>query len=192
MPCDEIDLGSDVVDECNFPPAGTQPVAIFWNYKDIESYVYGTNGEIEDVVLKDGKFAYKYTGLAQAFTNSQDFQRSETTGRGQWKHKAKVVIYERTQIQKNNIQHWGNARVTGALFLNGLDIDSIVLIGKEVGVQLVAGEIHNSQANDGFFILNIATPDGDIENESGPMPSIYDGDSIASTTEMLEALLPSS
>jgi len=187
--CSDIELGSEV--DCDLiPPAGTRPVAILWNRDDVESYEE-TDGVITDVVLKAGKFAYKFTGLAQAFKSSQDFQRSATTGRGQWKHKGTIVIYERTQEQKNNLKKFGNSRVAGAFFLVGEDDDSIVLAGKEVGIELVAGEIQNAQANDGFFILNLSTPDGDIENESGPMPSIFDTDQ-ETTEAMLNALLAGS
>jgi hypothetical protein len=192
--CSEITMGSTTVDDdCDLiPPAGTEPVAILWNTKDVESYVYGTDGQIEDVILKAGKFAYKFTGFDQAFPNSEDFQRSATTGRGQWKHKPTIVIYDRTQLQKNNVKSFGNSRVSGALFMKGTDNDSILLAGKDVGMQLVAGTIRSSIANDGFFVLPLSTPDGDIENESGPMPSIYDGVSIESTTAMLEALVAAS
>jgi len=192
--CSDIDRSSTTVDDdCDLiPSAGTEPVAILWNTKDVDSYVYGADGEIEDVILNEGKFAYKYTGFDQAFPNSEDFQRSATTGRGQWKHKPTIVVYERTQLIKNTVKKFGNARVSGALFMKGTDNDSILLAGKDVGMQLVAGTIRASNANDGFFVMPLSTPDGDIENESGPMPSIYDGVSIASTTAMLEALVAAS
>lgn len=189
MACGEIALGS-AADCENLPSGGTRARAIVFNYEDIESYTEA-DGVITDINLKEGKFGYEFTGLGNSFQKSEDFSRSASTGIGRFKHKHSIIIYERTQEQKDNIKSIGNGRFVVALFNRGDDADSIELAGKDVGVELQPGEIRNAYANDSFFVLTFATPEGEIENESAPMQSIFDTDQ-ETTIAMLEALLPTS
>lgn len=189
MACGEITLGS-TADCDNLPAAGTRARAIIFNYDDIESYTE-SNGVITDITLAAGKYGYEFTGLGNSFKTSADFARSANTGVGRYKHKASIVIYERTQEQKDNIKSMGNGRFVVALFLNGSDADSVVLLGKQVGVEVAAGTIYDAFANDGFFVLNMGTPEGEIENETALPQSIWDTN-YTTTEAMLEALLPTS
>lgn len=189
MACGEITMGS-AADCENLPAGGTRARAILFNYDDIDSYVE-VNGVITDINLKAGKFGYEFTGLGNSFQKSEDFARSASTGLGRFKHKSSIIIYERTQEQKDNIKSMGNGRFVAVLFNRGTDNDSIELAGKDVGLELVAGEIRNAYANDSFFVLNMATPEGDIENETAPMQSVFITDRDT-TIAMLEALLPTS
>ena len=181
-------MGSDP-DLCNPPAGGTRARAILFNYDDIDDYTEA-NGKITAINLKAGKSGYEFVGLAQSFLLSQDFQRSSTTGIGRYKHKHTLLIYERTQAQKDNIKNLGNGRFVAALFNRGQDADAIVLAGKDVGLELQAGEIQNAYANEGFFTLNMATPEGDTENESALMQSF--GPDYDTVETMLEALLDAS
>jgi len=117
--------------------------------------------------------------------------RSATTGLANYKHFNTVVIYERTQEQKDNIAELANAKVVAVLFNNGLDDDSIEIAGKNVGMQLAPGTIRDMFANDGLFVLALATPEGEIENETAPMQTVFIT-SRAATIAMLEATLPGS
>jgi len=186
MACGEITLGS-LVDCTNLPAAGTRAVAYVINYDDVESYTEASD-KITAINLASGKFAYKFTGLGNSFKSSVDFARSANTGLGHYKHKESMIIYERTQAQKDNIKEIGNGRFVVALLLNGVDTDSIILLGKDVGIQLSAGEIWNAFANEGLFVLNLATPEGETENEQALPQSIY-VTSRAATIAMLDALL---
>lgn len=187
--CGAITIGSAA--DCEALPAqGTRARVVLFNFDDIEEYTEA-GGKITDIVLKDGKFGYLFTGLGQSFKKSEDFSRSATTGLGRYKHKHTLVIYERTQEQKDNIKALGNGRFVAVLFNKGEDSDSIELAGKSVGLELQAGEIRNAHANDAFFVLNMATPEGEVENESAPMQSIWDTDQ-ETTEAMIDALLPAS
>jgi len=189
MACGQITLGSEA--DCdNLPAAGTRAKAYVINYDDVESYTE-SNGVITDINLKSGKYAYLFTGLGNSFKASVDFARSANTGVGRYKHKNSIVVYERTQAQKDNVVQIGNGRFVVVLFYNGTDDDSIVLIGKNVGVELQAGTILDAFGNDGFFVLNFSTPEGEIENEVELPQSVFD--TSRSTTEaMLDGLLAAS
>ena len=189
MACGEIDLGSEV-DCTNLPAAGTRARAIVFNYDDIASYTE-VGGVITAITLNAGKYGYEFTGLGNSFKGSNDFARSANTGVGRYKHKASLVIYERTQEQKDSVKNIGNGRFVVAWFLNGSDSSSIILLGRQVGIELQAGTIWDYFANDGFFVLNFGTPEGEIENETALPQNIWIT-SYAATETMLEALLPAS
>lgn len=189
MACGEISLGS-VVDCTALPAGGTRARAIVFNYDDIESYTE-SNGVITDINLKAGKFGYEFTGLGNSFKKAENFNRSASTGLGSYKHSCSIIIYERTQEQKDNVASMGNGRFVVAMFNRGTDADAIELLGKDVGVEMQPGTIRDAYANDGFFVLSFATPEGEIENESNPAQTIFDT-SYANTVSILEALLPTS
>lgn len=190
----KFDCGSitdgDSVDCENLPAGGTRAKAIVFNYDEVDEIVKDVNGVVTDIQLVPGAFGYLYEGLANAFQKSEDFARSQTTGLGRYKHKHSIIIYKRTQAIKEQVKKFGNGRFIVALFNRGEDDDAIELAGEDVGVQLSAGEIRNAYANDSFFVLNMATPEGEVENESAPMRSI--GPTYADGLAMLEALLPAS
>jgi len=188
--CGSITSGSSADCE-NLPAGGTRARAIVFNYDEVDEITKDENGVVTDITLVGGAFGYEFTGLGNSFQKSEDFARSATTGLGQYKHKHSIIIYSRTQAIKEQVKKFGNGRFIAVLFNRGEDADAIELAGENVGVQLVAGEIRNAYANDSFFVLNFATPEGEIENETQPMPSVFDTD-YATTVAMLEALLPTS
>jgi len=188
--CGSITEGSSADCE-NLPAGGTRARAIVFNYDEVDSITKDVNGVVTDITLVAGAYGYEFVGLGNSFQKSEDFARSATTGLGQYKHKHSIIIYSRTQAVKEQVKKFGNGRFICALFNRGEDADAIELAGENVGVQLVAGEIRNAYANDSFFVLNFATPEGEIENETQPMPSIFDTD-YTTTVAMLEALLPTS
>jgi len=188
--CGSITSGASADCE-NLPAGGTHARAIVFNYDQVDEITKDVNGVVTEITLVDGAFGYEFEGLGNSFQKSEDFARSATTGIGQYKHKHSIIIYSRTQAIKEQVKKFGNGRFIAVLFNRGEDADSIELAGENVGVQLVAGEIRNAYANDSFFVLNFATPEGDIENETAPMVSVFDTDN-ATTVAMLEALLPTS
>jgi hypothetical protein len=189
LDCSSITGGSGVDCE-NLPAGGTRAKTILFNYDEVDEVVKDENGVITDIQLVPGAFGYLFEGLANSFLKSEDFARSATTGLGQYKHKNSLIIYQRTQEIKNEIKKLGNGRFMAAVFNRGEDADAIELHGENVGVQLAAGEIRNAYANDSFFVLNMATPEGETENEVAPASSI--GPTYAEGLAMLEALLPTS
>lgn len=188
--CGSITEGSSADCE-NLPAGGTRARAIVFNYDEVAEITKDENGVITAIELIDGAFGYEFTGLGNSFQKSEDFSRSTTTGIGRFKHKNSIIIYKRTQAVKEQVKKFGNGRFMVVLFNRGEDNDAIELAGEDVGVELQAGEIRNAYANDSFFVLNMATPEGEIENESAPMRSVFITSNEA-TIAMLEALLPTS
>lgn len=189
MACGEITLGS-AADCDNLPAGGTRAKAVVFNYDDIESYTEAS-GKITDITLKAGKFGYEFTGLGNSFKKAENFNRSASTGLGTYKHSLSIIIYERTQEQKDNIDSLKNGRFVVVMFNRGDDADSIELYGKQVGVELQAGTVRDAYANDGLFVLSFATPEGDVENEKELPQSVWDTD-YATTEAMIDALLATS
>jgi hypothetical protein len=187
MACGQITLGSEA--DCAVPAAGTRAKAYVMNYDDIDSYTEA-GGFITDITMKAGKYAYLFTGLGNSFKLSVDFARSANTGVGRYKHKHSIVIYNRTQAQKDNIASMGNGRFVVVVQFNGpsTDEDQYVLLGKNTGVELTAGSILDAFSNDGFFVLNMSTPEGDIENEVELPQSVWITNRTA-TEAMLESNL---
>lgn len=184
--CGIIETGS-AADCENLPAGGTRARAIAFNYDEVLEITKDGDGKVTGITLVDGAVGHEFTGLAQSFKKSEDFSRSQNTGLGRYKHKHTLVIYERTQAQKNNIAKLGNGRFIVALFNRGDDADAVELAGEDVGVELQAGEIRNAHVNEGFFVLNMATPEGDTENETAPMRTV--GTSYDNAVTLLEALL---
>jgi hypothetical protein len=190
MACGDIDEGHEA--DCNdLPAGGTRAIDYVFNYDDVLELEKDVNGRITNIVLKEGKFGYKFTGLGNSFQKGEDFARAATTGIANFKHKGSLIIYSRAQEMKNLVTKLGNGRFVIVQLNRGDDDDSIELAGEEVGVELVAGEIRNAYANGGFFVLNWATPEGDTENELAPMRTVFDT-SREETITMLEALTPGS
>lgn len=183
--CAEIGLGGSFV--CPPPSGGTRATIVLYDIDNIEGYTE-VSGKITAIDVAAGKYGYKFSGGGSAFKNSEVVGRSATTGMATYKHSITFVLYERTQAVKDNLAAIANGRFVAVLFLNGLDADSIVLAGKNVGLELAPGTIRDAFVNDGLFVLNLKTPDGDTENEIAPMQSVYVTDRAA-TIAMIDATL---
>lgn len=184
MACGEIDRGSEADCE-NIPAAGTEAEAVLYNFDDWLPPTV-VNGKITQINLRDGAEGYRFKGLANAFLKSEDFARSASTGLGRFKHKNTIVVYERTQEVKDMLNTMVNGRFVEVLYNRGTDEDSIEVSGQDVGVEVQAGEIRNAYANDGFFVVNLATPEGEIENETKLPQSVWITDK-ETTLAMIDA-----
>jgi hypothetical protein len=187
MACGEIALGHEV--DCDvLPTPGTRPEVYVYNYDDLDAPTV-VSGKITAINMKATKVGYKVVGLESCVKKSEDFGRSAVSGLGQYKHKAGLVIYSRTQAIKDGlIKKFGNGRFVFVLKNRGSDADSFEMAGRDVGLRLVPGTIRDQYANDGLFVLSFATPEGEIENENDPMQSVWITD-YAATLAMLEATL---
>lgn len=189
MACGEIDDGSDVINEdgCELPPGGTVPRVLVANKNDIDSYVE-VDGVVTDIVMNAGKFFYPFTGFRNDAKKSEEVIKPEI-GAPQFKHNAGWVIYERTQEQKNNIEQLVRGTFVLVIENNGQDNNSFEIVGKKVGVEIVAGPIRNAHENGGFFVLSFSTPDDQGILEPKLPQTVLDTD-YSTTLAMLNGLLP--
>lgn len=190
MACDVITVGASAV--CPPPPSGTRPRFGVINFDDLDPdnpFTEDSNGRITDINLRAGKVMYQFTGFRNDMKKSEEVV-DPGVGPFQFKHNAGLIVYERTQVQKKNLEGAVKSRVIIISELKGRDADSYEVVGLRVGLMMNVGEIRNAHANGGFFILSLSTPTGDNEYESRLPQSL--GTDYANASDMFDALLSGS
>lgn len=160
--CSNIDVGSSA-DCANLPAGGTRARLILVNFDDIIDWD-DTNGKITQVSMLPGTKGYEFTGFRNDVKKTDEVV-DPGIGIMQVKQGLTWVIYERTQAQKNNIERLFRGRVVAFAENKGKDADAFEVLGKDVGLGIVPGPIRNSHENGGFFVINMATPDGEFEGK---------------------------
>lgn len=164
MGCSTIDRGSSA-DCANLPAGGTNARVIVANFADITGWTESTLDErITGFTMTSGTMAYEFTGFRNDVKKSEEVV-NPGIGINQFKHNAGWVIYERTQAQKNNIEKLSRGKFVLFIENKGKDADAWEVIGKDVGVEIVAGPIRNAHENGGFFVLNFSTAEGEFEGK---------------------------
>jgi len=189
MSCGTIDTGSAADCEA-LPIGGTRARILVMNYEDIEGYTETADGTITAIDLVTGAFAYEFTGFRNDVKKSEEVIKPDV-GIPKFKHLVGWVIYERTQIQKNNVENLARGPFVVIVENKGKDSTSFEVVGKGVGVQIVAGPIRNAHENGGFFVLNFATADDEGELEP-KLPQTLLVTDYATTLAYINSLLPAS
>jgi hypothetical protein len=193
MACGAIDRGSQA--DCdNIPEGGTRARLIVMNYDDIESMTEDADGNVTDIVLAPGAFAYEFLGFRNDVKKSEEVIKPEV-GIPKFKHNLGWVIYENTQVQKNNVENIARGRFTAIAENKGKDSNVFEVVGKGVGLEIVAGPIRNAHENGGFFVLSVSTPDDQGELESKLPQTLQvagSGTIYQSNLAFIETLLPAS
>lgn len=187
MACGTITRGS-VIDECDdIPPGGTRARLLLANIDEIVSYT-----ESDDVITAitfDGSAGfYEFTGFRNDVKKSEEVIKPEI-GIPKFKHNVGWVIYENTQVQKNNIENIVRGRFVAVVENKGKDETSFEVVGKEVGLEIVAGPIRNAHENGGFFVLSLSTPDDQGELEGKLPQTLFVSPDYAATLAYLETLV---
>jgi hypothetical protein len=159
-----ITIGSDLEECDDLPPSGTRARLILINYKDITRMYVNDEGKIVSIGMNSGTVGYEFNGFRSDVKKSEEVvKRSQSNKR--FKHNVGFVIYDRTQIQKSNIRNVIRGRFVAIVENKGQEDDSIEVLGKECGLEIVGGVIRDAHEDGGFFIINLATPDNGIEFE---------------------------
>jgi hypothetical protein len=192
--CGAIDRGSQA--DCdNIPEGGTRARLILFNYDDIESYTEDADGNITDIVLVPGATGYEFLGFRNDVKKSEEVIKPEV-GIPKFKHNLGWVIYENTQVQKNNVENIARGRFTAVAENKGKDANVFEVVGKGVGLEIVAGPIRNAHENGGFFVLSVSTPDDQGELESKLPQTLQapagSGTIYQANLALIESLLPAS
>lgn len=186
MSCGTITIGSEA--DCdNIPNAGTRARLVAFNYDEVEEYTEDEDGVITAIKLKEGTTGYSFTGFRNDVKKSEEVVKPDV-GIPKFKHNVGWVIYERTQAQKNNVEALSRGRFVAIVENKGKDNDAFEIVGKGVGVEIVAGPIRNAHENGGFFVLSLATPDdlGELENK---LPQSLFTTDYATTLAYVDSLL---
>jgi len=188
MACGSITRGS-VIEECaDIPPGGTRARLLLANLDEVESYTEDVNGQITAITMIADATFYEFTGFRNDVKKSEEVIKPEI-GIPKFKHNVGWVIYENTQIQKNNIENIVRGRFVAVVENKGKDENSFEVVGKDVGLEIVAGPIRNAHENGGFFVIALSTPDDQGELE-GELPKTLIVTDYAATLAYLETLLP--
>jgi len=181
-----ISMGSEIVECDDLPQSGTRDRIVLINFADVTKIYTNDDGKIVEILLKsstsggieldaelDAEFGsdtvvygsgYVFTGFRNDVKKSDEVVKREKSNK-RFKHNVGFVIYDLTQAQKNNIRNLVRGRVLAIVENKGRDADSIEVLGKECGLQIVGGPIRNAHEDGGFFIINLATPDNGVELE---------------------------
>ena len=188
MACGSITRGS-VIEECaDIPPGGTRARLLLANLDEVESYTEDGDGQITAITMIDDATFYEFTGFRNDVKKSEEVIKPEI-GIPKFKHNVGWVIYENTQVQKNNIENIVRGRFVAVVENKGKDENSFEVVGKDVGLEIVAGPIRNAHENGGFFVIALSTPDDQGELE-GELPKTLIVTDYAGTLTYLEGLLP--
>ena len=188
MACGSITRGSTIEECADIPPGGTRARLLLANIDEIESYTEDVDGQITAITMVDDATFYEFTGFRNDVKKSEEVIKPEI-GIPKFKHNVGWVIYENTQIQKNNIENIVRGRFVAIVENKGKDVNSFEVVGKDVGLEIVAGPIRNAHENGGFFVLSLSTPDDQGELE-GELPKTLIVTDYAATLAYLEGLLP--
>lgn len=191
--CGSITRGSSA--DCdNIPASGTRARLLLANYDQVEQLEEDADGNIIDIVLAAGAYLYEFLGFRNDVKKSEEVIKPDV-GIPKFKHLVGFVVYENTQVQKNNVENIARGRFIAFVENKGKDANVFEVVGKEVGVEIVAGAIRNAYENGGFFVINLATPDDQGELESKLPQTLAlpgSGSQYQNNLEGLAALLPAS
>jgi hypothetical protein len=192
MACGSITRGSEA--DCdNIPEGGTRARLILFNYDEVLRYEQDTDGNITDIELTAGAYGYEFLGFRNDVKKSEDVLKPDV-GIPKFKHTIGFVVYENTQIQKNNVENLARGRFVAIVENKGKDENVMEVVGKGVGLEIVAGPIRNAHENGGFFVLNLSTPDDQNETESRLPQTLQiatSGDVYAANLAFIESVLGS-
>lgn len=185
MSCGTITMGSSV-EECDeLAPSGTRARLILINFADVVRIYTNDDQKIVNIVLRsditggialdaelDAAFsegaisagAFEFTGFRNDVKKSDEVVSMELAKK-RFRHAVSFVIYEVGQLQKTNIKNLARGRFLAIVENKGQTEDSIEVLGRECGLEIVGGRIRDAHETSGFFQIKLATPDNGIEYE---------------------------
>lgn len=134
-------------------PAGTRSRLILINYDQVR-VIYTVNGKITSVILTPGATAYEFTGFRSDVGKSEEVY--DTGYKKRFIHTCSFVVYDVSQVQKNNLKALARGRVMAIVESKGRSDDSIELLGRECGLEIAQGQIR--EQTDNLFTISLATP----------------------------------
>jgi len=164
MGCGTITIGSDP--NCTTPlKAGTRPRLLLANYSDIVSVTLSaaTPNLITAITFASNTVFHVFNGFKQDVKPTQEII-APSNGANQLKHNLNFVVYEISQLQKNNLQRLIKSEGLVAICENkGKDANSFEVYGLGSGMQIVPGVARDTNANGGGYIISLATLEGEFE-----------------------------
>lgn len=163
MSCGRITIGSEPGCD-DLPDAGTRARLILCNWSDVERIYTNDEGKIVNIILRIGKYGHEFLGFRSDVQKSDEVVRREQS-KQRFTHAVSFVVYQQDQIQKTNLVNLVKGRFLAIVENKGKEVDSIEVLGRECGLQIVAGQIRNAYESGGMFTIGLATPDNGVEFE---------------------------
>lgn len=163
MSCGTITIGSSP--SCTDPlKSGTIPRLYLFNYDDVVSVTESatTPNLITAITLASNTVAHVFEGYKQDVKPTQEVI-APGNGANQLKHGLGFIVYEITQLQKNNLQKVIKGRFIAAVENKGKENEAFEVYGLGSGMEIVPGVARDSYANGGGYIIQLATPENEFE-----------------------------
>lgn len=155
MSCGLITSGGQ--NDCDeFAQGGTRARLIVLNYSDVLFIYENSEGIITSIVLKPGASGYEFLGFRDDMKKSDEVVKG---GKTRFRHNLGFVIYEIDQLQKNNIKKFAKGRFLAIIENKGETANSIEVLGKNVGLSIVAGLVRDAYAGN-VYTISLSTPEG--------------------------------
>lgn len=166
MGCGSIDRGS--VLSCKTPLVGGiggDSRLVLYNFNEVSfTESSSTPNLYTAITLSSGASGYQFQGYKLSLKPSVDIVLG-ANGQNLFKHRTAFVIFENTQLQKNNIQTLKDGRYVALYENNGKNNDSFELMGVNVGLEVKPQKIRDLQADGAAYMLLLETPDTELETK---------------------------
>lgn len=183
MSCGNITTGSRP--DCNNPlKTGTQPRLFLMNYDDLLSVTTSTSTPnlLTALTFATNTVSYLFEGYKQDVKPTQEVI-APSNGQNQFKHNLNFLVYEISQLQKNNLQRLAKGRFIAIVENKGKDANAFEVYGLNSGLELVPGVVRDPLANGGGYLISLAT----MENEFEPLlPQTLFSTDYATTKALVE------
>jgi len=187
MSCGTVFQGSSP--DCENPESlqigGTQPKLGLINHANIDSVTYDSDGRVTAITLLNNDDMHLFTGFRNDVKKSDEVV-NPGVGINMFRHMCGWVVYERTQVQKNNLEKVARGKFAAIIENKGKDADAFEVLGLGVGMEIVAEPIRNAHENGGYFIINLQTPEDEFEAH---LPASL-GTDYADAVTLFDGLLP--
>jgi IPT/TIG domain len=166
MGCGLITRGSVPVCADDGTPlkSGSMPRLILFNLDELLSVTESssTPNLLTAITLATNTVGYVFEGYKQDVKPSQEFIVPGNGGT-MFKHAVNFIVYDITQLQKNNIQRMAKGKYLAIVENKGKNDESFEVYGIGSGMEIVPGVARDSYANGGGYLLSLATPEGESE-----------------------------
>jgi hypothetical protein len=183
MACGLISKDQDA--SCPQPPGGTEPFFYVANSADVDSFGDDGASGFNTLTMKAGKFLYKYNGFRNDMKHKDEVV-DPGVGSNQFLHDLGLVIYSRTQEDKDQVESLCKGNFIFIFANKGKDTSAIEVAGVTQGLEVVPGTIRDAHANGGFFVMEFKTPKDSGEPK---LPQTFSLGAYQDSIDYLEALL---
>lgn len=146
--------------------SGTMPRMFLFNLTELLSVTESTTTPnlLTAITMATGTVSYTFEGYKQDVKPTQEFV-VPTNGGTMFKHALNFIVYDITQLQKNNLQRMAKGKFVAIVENKGKNSESFEVYGLGSGMEIIPGVARDTNANGGGYIISLATP----EVESEPM-----------------------